>query len=121
MTESKSGKIEYKKQSINSAGAVSKTAKSKPYAPTEKKTDQITVSAGIINEIIENINSDIKKENDQKLNTFDNINTETSHIIDHKNKMNTESYISMINNFKDSFKYVERHSIGKKFVSEKII
>ncbi|HPG29426.1 MAG TPA: hypothetical protein PKY81_02685 [bacterium] len=121
MNESKTGKVGGIPKK-NSTGAPSLKPKNKSYAPTEKKTEQSSVSAGFINEILDGIRADFISENEASDNYSEKLlHSKPANIIDPKNKMNTESFISIINQSRKDFKYVDRHSIGKKFVSDRLI
>jgi len=100
-----------------SRAGVSKSAQHKPYSPTEKKNEYLSVVRAA-DEISEHSGDKLKDEEQQPDNA---IATKTTVIIDEKNQLNTDSYLQLMNSSKQVFKYSERHSIGKKFVSDKLI
>ena len=106
---------------INSSttSLISKSTKVKPYAATEKKEDSISIVKTI--EETMNETSGGKNEGEYKYEPSNFISTKTSVVIDEQNKINTEKFLEIFKMGSTAFKYAERHSIGKKFVSQKLV
>ena len=87
--------------------------KSINYSPTDSSINPpITIDKTTIQE-------KEKTENEYDINN--NILTKTSVLIDEKNIINTELFLKTTETSKNNFRYSERHSIGKKFISNKLI
>lgn len=97
-----------------------KTSRYKTYAPTEKKDDSLSLVKAIEETVLTSL-TDEKADNDYKFEPNNFISTKTSVVIDEQNKINTEKFLEIFKMNTNEFKYAERHSIGKKFVSQKLI
>ena len=101
---------------VSSGAGVTKSGAHKAYSPTEKKSEYLTATR-VVDEILESAD----KPKDEERHQDNAIATKTSVVIDEKNELNTDLYLRLMNSSKQVFKHTERHSIGKKFVSDKLI